>query len=61
MNKKEPALGCKPYYVALAERVTELAQAIENNSANIDVEYTNISMWAKEIVKHCEIARDFDL
>lgn len=62
-NKKsydKPELGCKPYYIASGDRVSELAQAIDRNSENIDVEYQHIEEWAKEIIAHCRIAKDFD-
>lgn len=59
-TNNEPELGCKPYYVASAERVSDLAQAIHRNAENIDVEYDKIETWAKEILAHCKIARVFD-
>ena len=56
----KPELGCKPYYIASRDRVSELAQAIDRNSENIDVEYNKIEMWATEIIAHCRLAKDFD-
>lgn len=56
----ESQFGCKPYYVAGAERVNDLANAILKNSENIDCEYQKIENWAKEIISHCEFSRLMD-
>ena len=57
---EKPELGCKPYYVASAERISELANAIDRYAPNIDTEYQLISEWAEEIKMHCDIAKKFD-
>ena len=44
---KEPPIGVKPYYVALSERINDLAKAIEQYSASGN---PIIELWAKEII-----------
>lgn len=38
-----------------------LSSEIIIKSENIDVEYQHIEEWAKEIIAHCRIAKDFDV
>ena len=46
-NKAEkPPLGPKPYYVWIAERIRELAAAIDENAAR---SYNHVTAWALEI------------
>ncbi len=51
---ERPALGCRPYYVSIAERVHDLADAIRwqaETQCNTDM----INLWAHEIELQCEM------
>ena len=51
---ERPTLGCRPYYVAIAERVHDLADAIRwqaETQCNTDM----INLWAHEIELQCEM------
>ena len=43
-----PTLGCKPYYVAISARITELCEAIKRNSTESG-RHNNIKLWVAEI------------
>ena len=51
---ERPVLGCRPYYVTIAERVKDLADAISwqaETQCNTDM----INLWAHEIELQCEM------
>ena len=51
---EHPLLGCRPYYVTIAERVKDLADAISwqaETQCNTDM----INLWAHEIELQCEM------
>ena len=51
---EHPALGCRPYYVTIAERIKDLAEAIRwqaETQCNTDM----INLWAHEIELQCEM------
>jgi transcriptional regulator with XRE-family HTH domain len=48
-----PTIGVKPYYVATAQRIKELADAISRNPVN----YQKIPEWAEEIIEQAELAK----
>ena len=53
-NVEKPALGCRPYYVSIAERISDLASAIRwqaETQCNTDM----INLWANEIEMQCEM------
>lgn len=59
INKTEHTVklpvGATPYYLAIENRIEELANAIlRYNSSNRDTE--SIKKWAKEITFYCELA-----
>lgn len=45
---KKPVSGCKPYYVAISERVDELCSAIERNAAEAG-KHNQVKLWSMEI------------
>lgn len=51
---ERPTLGCRPYYVTIAERIKDLAEAISwqaETQCNTDM----INLWAHEIELQCEM------
>lgn len=59
-KNNKPELGCRPYWISSAMRVSELAEAINRHSKTINFSYEYIEEWAKEICGHCAIARCLD-
>lgn len=53
----KPPLGAEPYYVAAAQRILELAQAIERASEEIRNYPGHVSLWAKEIIIQCDVLK----
>lgn len=53
-NIKKPPLGARPNWVVAYPRITELAEAIERYSKELDGADL-IKYWAKEIVAQCDI------
>lgn len=45
---KKPPTGCKPYYVAISERVDELCEAISRNAGEKE-KHNQIKLWTTEI------------
>lgn len=51
---ERPLLGCRPYYVSIADRIKDLADAIRwqaETQCNTDM----INLWAHEIELQCEM------
>lgn len=46
--KDKPQQGCKPYYVAISERVNELCNAISRNAGEKG-KHNQIKLWSTEI------------
>lgn len=53
---KKPPLGCKPYYVAISERVDELCSAIGMNMAEAG-KHNQVKLWVTEIILLNEMDR----
>lgn len=46
--QKKPPIGCKPYYVAISERVDELCKAIECSAAEAG-KHNQVRLWITEV------------
>ena len=55
-----PPLGCKPYYVALQERINELAAAITRYSEGDINNIYLISLWSKELYYLAEVMKKLE-
>lgn len=53
----KPVIGCKPYYIAIPERIVELSYAI---AAHADCKAGIVETWAKEIVLLTNVMREMD-
>lgn len=50
----------RPYFKSSSDRIMELTKEINRLSANIDVEYKQVSVLAKEILAHCNLCEELD-
>lgn len=48
ISKKKPPIGCKPYYVAISERINELCDAIHRSTAERG-NHNLLKLWVTEI------------
>ena len=48
MNPNKPPLGCKPYYVAISERMSELCEAIDRNASE-EERHNQTRLWITEL------------
>lgn len=55
MSENKPPLGIEPAYIASAERIKKLAEAIQRYADSVELDTKNIRKWAIEILGHCEI------
>lgn len=53
---KKPPQGCKPYYVSISERITELCEAIDRNAAEKE-KHNQVKLWTTEILLLNEMDR----
>lgn len=55
----KPPLGCAPSYVTSGSRIKELANAISRAAEEAEHYTGHISIWAEEIIVHCNIISYF--
>lgn len=55
-ENRKPPLGCRPYYVAISERIRELSEAIGRYSSESG-KSMQIQLWTEEIYMLNEIER----
>lgn len=48
MDLNKPPLGCKPYYVAISERMSELCEAIDRNASEEET-HNQTRLWITEL------------
>ena len=56
MDSRKPPIGCKPYYVAIPERIDELCDAIKTY-ASVPDGHNNVRLWCSEILLLNEMDR----
>ena len=54
--QKKPPIGCKPYYVAISERIGELCEAIRRCAGEKE-KHNQVKLWVNEIHLLNEIDR----
>lgn len=54
---QRPPLGCKPYYIAIPERIRQLSESI---TAHAGAKTGIVEMWAKEIRLLSNVLREME-
>ena len=56
MDTTKPPIGVCPAYIASADRIQKLAEAIGRYSGDVKANAEYIKIWAEEIIMQCDVA-----
>lgn len=57
MTNEKPPIGIIPHDIHCADRIAELAEAIERYSKESPISTHTIALWAREIIEQCSMIR----